>query len=247
MVTVHFRETPPTMVVIILLLIAAYAVYSGIEVLARTAAIFIFPILIPIAGVLLLSLIKMDYPLTALLPPQSLNKTLFGAVAQFANYSEMIVLTMLIPFIKTPLSARYFIIPITFTAVLIMILIFSLYVIFADIFNLYTYKFFQLFRTVMKAEVLFIFIWIITFFVKVSIFLFAVVKGVGDLFNIKNHTYIIAIAVLVLSTSAHVFSSYMEYMKFFVSYFVAFRIGIAVIIFTALMVIFIKGKFKAVI
>jgi len=67
MVTVHFQETPPTMVVLILLLITAYAVYSGIEVLARTAAIFIFPILIPIAGVLLLSLIKMDYPLPALL------------------------------------------------------------------------------------------------------------------------------------------------------------------------------------
>jgi len=86
---------------------------------------------------------------------------------------------------------------------------------------------------------------LITFFVKILIFLFAVVKGVGDLFNIKNHTYIIAIAVLVLSTSAHVFANYLDYMKFFISYFVTFRIGIAVIIFTALMIIFIKGKFKA--
>jgi spore germination protein KB len=196
-------RTPIVVYFIAILILAGYAVRSGLEVFARTnQAILVF--LIPI-GITASFLTHKDKDYRNFLPimEDGIGPAFLGSLDLVSLFSSFFVLSMVFPYVRnTEQLKKYSII-----TMLILILMFigpvtGVIAILGEerAEGLY-FPTFQILRdieigTLQRLDILGIFLWSLGSFTKVSLFLFAIVHGLAQLLGFKDYN------ILVVPTGA---------------------------------------------
>jgi len=224
-------KTPTIVFSLVVIALGAFAIKLGLETLARLAVILIIPVFILIAVGIVPNLFTLDFP-TILMPLDNWKHTVKGAIFQSAVFGELLVLTMLLPAVNKPGSiGKSIFITIFFGWFLIVTLVFTLY----GNFSIYTtqiiYKLFELYREVGRIESLFIILWVSTFLIKVSIFLYAAVKGLSDVFGLKSHGPLVwPMTVFIAFLSLVSFRNYIDYFRFFIDFYPLVSLSVELVI-----------------
>jgi spore germination protein KB len=227
----QFPNTPSLIISLILILICAYVVKSGIEVVGRLSALLILPVLIFVFAGIIISSFFLNYaPIYQ--PVEDYNLLVKGILDYFPKTLELLVLITLMPFLNSSGGYnRSIIVPLALNSIIIVLLTFVLYGNFDIIAKTLTYKLFELYREVARADSLFIFVWVSTFFVKISLFLYASAVCLGDTVSAKDWKVLVfPISLVVTSMSILSFSNYVEYIYFYTSSFAAFELVFAIIL-----------------
>lgn len=213
-------QTPTAVFSLLVISLGAYAIKLGLEVLARLAVLLILPVLILIAVGIVPNLFTINFPLI-LIPLENWPQTIKGVIFESAVFGELLVLTMLLPATKrSEKTARFIIIPIIFNGLLVAVLVWTLF----GNFNVFTtkiiYKLFELYRNIGRIESMFIFLWVSTFFIKVSISLYAAVRGLSDFLGLKSYEPLVyPMAILIVFLSLATFPSYRDFFAFYVDFY----------------------------
>ncbi|MDQ0199624.1 GerAB/ArcD/ProY family transporter [Neobacillus ginsengisoli] len=223
--TTIYSSTPMFVINTLMILTIIYAIHKGIEVIARVAQVYFgivyFLALLGMLLVIFSGLIHLENILPILENGwKPVMKTFLRDTITFP-FGEMIVFTMLLPFINDPKKVKVVClggmilsgVNITITAV---INITALGV------DLFVRSNFPLLTTIGKIQlgfierldVLFMLYLIIGGFFKVAILYYAAVAGAADIFNFKNQRKLgFPIGVIILFASMTIASSYAEHIK----------------------------------
>jgi spore germination protein KB len=205
-----------------IILLAVYVVRSGLEVLARTNAIFLLT-MIPI-GILASVLTHKDKDYKNFLPILEFGPEpmLLGALNLVALYSTFLVLSMIFPFAKEQKKLRKG--SILTMAILVMMFIGPVtgpVALFGGERSTgMSFPTFQMLRDIQIAElqrldILAIFLWSLGSFSKISLFLFAVAYGAARLMNIDDFRPLVApLGALLVISSLYISESYIDVYRF---------------------------------
>jgi spore germination protein KB len=221
-----YTNTPMVFLITVLLVTIAYAIHKGFEVIARVGEIFFGVVyLMAIVGFFLIifsGLIHLEN-----LRPMLENgivtilKTTMRETLTFP-FGEMIVFTMLLPYLNKPKKARMMcILGMVLSGVNITIAsIVNIATLGVDLFVRAPYPLLatvgkiQLAQFIERLDVLFMLYLMIAGFIKVAIFYYAAVIGTADLFQFKNYRKIsLPIGMIVLLAAIVMAQNYMEHIK----------------------------------
>jgi spore germination protein KB len=221
-----YTSTPVFFIMTMLILTIAYAIYKGFEVIARVGELFFavvyFMAILGFVLIIFSGLIHLEN-----LKPMVENgwmpiiKTTLNQTLTFP-FGEMIVFTMLLPYVNRPKKARR----ICLTAMVLS----GVNIIIAAVVNIATLGVdlfvrspYPLLSTVGKIElanfierldVLFMLYLMIAGFIKVAIFYYAAVMGTTDIFKFEKHqTISLPIGVIILLTAMAIAPNYVEHIK----------------------------------
>ncbi|MBB6447117.1 GerAB/ArcD/ProY family transporter [Bacillus benzoevorans] len=212
-------ETPILAIIILMVLLICYVLYLGIEVLARTAEVFIVVLIaIGLLGNLFVFL-SGNVDLTNLQPfLENGWKPIFKTTFSFTlmqPFAQMFAFSMILPYLNRPESAKRA----GVTAIIASGLVLS-YTISLDIAVLGIEEVerspFPLLSTVGKVNIMefiqrldaiAVFTLLITVFFKASIFVYGAVVGIVDLFKLKNHQSILLPTGLIIVFLSMVWAS----------------------------------------
>jgi spore germination protein KB len=224
--TTIYTSTPLIVINSLMILTIIYAIHKGIEVIARVGQLFFGIIYMLALGGFLLITISGLIHLENLRPIleygwKPVIKTFLGETINFP-FGEMIVFTMLLPYINDPKKVKIAClggmilagINITITAVVNVAALGP---------ELFTRANFPLLTTISKIElanfierldVLFMLYLVIGGFFKIAIFFYAAVAGAADLFQFKNQRKLgFPIGFIILVASVTIASNYAEHIK----------------------------------
>ena len=227
---IHLSKTPPVLISLILVLLCSYLIKLGLEILAGLAAILIPFALFLVAAGMIVNFFAIDVAfIPPVLPMENWGGIIKGTILQVSNYGELLVLTMLFPQVKKPGgSLKPVIIPVAVTGLLIVSLTFSLYGIFGSYASNIVFKLFGLYRKTGPFESMFIFLWVSTFLIKISLFYYAAVRGLSEVLELEEYKpLVLPLAVLITFITLTSFEGYIYYITFLVSYFMLFELSIA--------------------
>ncbi|MBP2631757.1 MAG: spore germination protein [Firmicutes bacterium] len=206
-------ETPIAFFLISFMLVCAYAVRNGLEVITRLTEIFV-PITITAVIIILIFMLKnMDFK--ALLPimENGFSPVFYGGLITASRFVEIMYFAMLLPFlnnfqkIKSTILFTYLLIDIN--ALLITIPIIT---IFGTVdAKIHLFPFFDAIKLVNigdfweHIEVIHMAVWLCGIVVQVSTLYYLAALGIGQLFNLKDYkplvlplgTIIVALAILI--------------------------------------------------
>ncbi|MFG6150284.1 GerAB/ArcD/ProY family transporter [Halobacillus sp. B23F22_1] len=226
LITSTMPRTPLLAVNILMVLAICYVLYLGIEVLARTTEVFFFILLfIGIAGsffVYLTGRVDIDHLRPVLeYGWKPILTTSFPLITNFP-FGEMIVFSMLLPYLNRPKSAKN----VWLTAIILSGLVLS-YTTSLNIAVLGLEEVeksnFPLLTTIGRVNILefiqrldafVVFTLLINTFFKTSILFYGAVIGMVDLFNLQNHRQIVFPAgVILLLLSMIIASNFVEHIE----------------------------------
>ncbi|WP_078411258.1 GerAB/ArcD/ProY family transporter [Priestia abyssalis] len=252
-------ETPLLAINILMVLAICYVLYLGIEVLGRTAEVFIVVLIfMGFIGNLLVYLSgNVDFHnLQPFLENgwKPILSTAFPLVTYFP-FAEMLVFTMLLPYLNRPELAKKVWLSAIISSGLILSYTASLNITVLSVEEVERSTF-PLLSTIGKVNILeflqrldalVVFSFLITMFFKISIFFYGAVIGLVDLFNLKNHQQIILpvgmILIFLSMTIASDFSEHIEEGQDITSYYIHIPFHI-VIPLLMLFVAMIRNRFK---
>ncbi|WP_066299806.1 GerAB/ArcD/ProY family transporter [Bacillus sp. FJAT-29937] len=218
-------KTPLLVLNILMILSVSYVLFLGIEVLARTAEVFIVVlIVIGLAGNLLI-LVSGNFTLPNLLPIlengwKPILKTAFPLTTVYP-FAELIVFAMIIPSLNRPQSVKKVWLFALISSGLVLSWTTAIKIGVLGIEQaenatfplLSTIAKVNLFDFIQRIDVLVVYTNLITMFFKLSIFYYFVVVGTTDLFKVKNQQQIILpMAVLITFLSMIMASDYSEHL-----------------------------------
>jgi len=224
--TTVYTTTPLIVINSLMILTIIYAIHKGFEVIARVGQIFFGIIyLMALGGILLITISGLIH-LENLRPIleygfKPVIKTFLGETITFP-FGEMIVFTMLLPFINDPKKVKVAClggmilagINVTITAVV------NVAAIGPELFTrsnfplLTTISKIQLANFIERLDVLFMLYLVIGGFFKIAIFFYAAVAGTADLFKFKNQRNLsFPIGFMILIASITIASNYAEHIK----------------------------------
>lgn len=214
-------KTPMIVIVVSVVLVCAFAVRGGLEVLGRVAQLFI-PIfmLLPLLLILLFSDLdpKNMFPILehGMLPP------IRGSAVPVAWVSEVSLLSMLLPFVTDHEAGRSWGMISVFISMLSFIIenIVSIFL-FGESVASYTYPAFFAFRYVSVAaffehlEAFVIIIWVMGAFVKLTVFYYVLVLGAAQWLQLSDYRPLVfPFGLLVILFSIWSFPNAMEMAEF---------------------------------
>jgi spore germination protein KB len=224
--TTIYNSTPLFVINSLMIITIIYGIHKGFEVLARVGELFFIIIymtailgmlLITFSGLIHLSNLKpiLENGLTPVI------KTFLTQTITFP-FGEMVVFTMLLPFLNDKKKAKYVCvggmliagINITITSVV------NISVLGVDLFQRSTFPLLntigriQIADFIERLDVLFMLYLIVGGFFKIAIFYYAAVAGAADIFQFKNQRDLgFPIGMIVLFTSITVASNFAEFLK----------------------------------
>ncbi|MEH7107540.1 GerAB/ArcD/ProY family transporter [Bacillus sp. JJ1764] len=221
-----YTQTPLFFLMTILILTSSYAIHKGFEVIARVGELFFAVIyFMAIVGFFLIifsGLIHMEN-----LKPMFENdwKAIFKATLTQTltfPFGEMVVFTMLLPYVNKPEKTRYVGIfgmvlsGVNFTIAAIV----NIATLGTDLFMrspyplLSTVSKIQLANFIERLDVLFMLYLMIAGFIKVTVFYYAAVIGAADVFKLKSYRQIcFPFAILILLTAVIIAPNYTEHIQ----------------------------------
>ncbi|MDC2867869.1 GerAB/ArcD/ProY family transporter [Bacillus sp. BP-3] len=219
-----YDETPLFVINSLMIVTMVYVLRKGIEVLARTGVLFFF--LLFMLGVLgnTLILISGLVDFNHLLPIlengwKPVLKAAFPLTFTFP-FGEMITFTMLFPYLNKPQQAmKIGYAAITLSAIsLIFTIIVNIAVLGVDIASRATFPLLitigkvDIVNFLQRLDIIVILTLIIGGFFKISIFFYAAVIGMRDIFKIKNHNKLIfPIGMIILFSSVQIANNFTEH------------------------------------
>ncbi|RBP45528.1 GerAB/ArcD/ProY family transporter [Garciella nitratireducens] len=219
-------ETPMIIVNFFMILVIAYALYLGIEVLAKTGEVCFF-IIVGLGLLFVILAFVAKLPKIENLQPflengiSTIIKKTFITTLTFP-FGEMIVFTMILPLVDKP----SFVIKVSQKAIItsgiLLILVTMLNISVQGVYIIENATF-PLLKTVGKIKIgeviqrldgIAIFTLIIGVFFKISIFLYAAITGISDIFTIKNTRKIIFfVSIITLILSLIMAKNYSQHIK----------------------------------
>ncbi|OAT72998.1 MULTISPECIES: GerAB/ArcD/ProY family transporter [Parageobacillus] len=226
LLTFAYPETPLFILNAIMMLAVMYGVYKGIEVVARTGELFLtFLYLLAVSGfILIISTGLVDiHRLQPVLEEgwKRVWKVVFTETL-YVPFGEMIVFTMLFPYMNNPKKMRQVAIAgMALSGInLAIIMTINVAVLGADIAVRSTFPLLDTIRKIQVAnflerlDIFFMIALIIGGFFKVSVFFYAAVIGTADLFRVQNHQRLVyPLGVMVLLLSIAIASNYPEHIR----------------------------------
>lgn len=226
LLTAILPETPLFIINILMVAVSAYVLYLGIEVLARTGEFYLFILLLVGLSSNILIFFSNIIDLTNLLPIleggwKNVFMTTFPKVFTFP-FGEMIVFTMLLPYLNKQSSAlKVGVISILVSGILISYTVgMNIAVLGADI---AARSQFPLLTTVGKIRVmeflerldaLAVVTLVMGMFFKISIFMYAGILGIKNLFKFAKHQeLVIPIGIVILFCSITIAGNIAEHKK----------------------------------
>ncbi|PGY08450.1 GerAB/ArcD/ProY family transporter [Bacillus sp. AFS031507] len=224
--TTIYNSTPLFVVNSLMILVIIYGIHKGFEVLARVGEIYFGVVyLTAILGMLLITFSGLIHlsNLTPILEHglKPVIKTFLTTTLTFP-FGEMVVFTMLLPFLNDKKNAKIVClggmilagINITITAVI------NISVLGAGLFQRSTFPLLttvgriQIADFIERLDVLFMLYLIIGGFFKISIYYYAAVAGAADIFQFKNQRKLgFPIGMIVLFSSITIASNIAEFLK----------------------------------
>jgi spore germination protein KB len=224
LLTFAYPETPLFILNAIMILTVMYGVYKGIEVIARTGGLFLTVLyLLAVSGfILVISAGLVDlHRLQPVLEEgwQRVWKVVFTETL-YVPFGEMIVFTMLFPYMNNPEKMKQAAITgmVLSGLNLAMIMTINVTVLGADVVARSTFPLLDTIRRIQVAnflerlDVLFMIALIIGGFFKISVFFYAAVIGTANLFRIQNYQRLVyPFGLMVLLLSIAIASNYPEH------------------------------------
>jgi spore germination protein KB len=202
-------RTPIGVFLIAILILASYSIRNGLEVLARTNQAFLV-FMIPIGIIAsILSHNNKDYRNFLPVLENGLDSVLLGTLSITSVFSSIFVLSMVFSSVSTVKSLKKY----TIVTMLILIGMFvgpvtGVIAIFGEerAIGLY-FPTFQILRDIeigalQRLDLIGVMLWSLGSFTKVALFLYAIVVGIAQLFQIKDYTILVGpIAALIAIVS----------------------------------------------
>lgn len=186
-------KTPMVVIVSSFVLVCAFAVRGGVEVLGRAAQIFVPLFLLP---PLLFFLLIPNLKAGNILPimEHGMLPSVLGAVVPQAWFSEIFLISMLLPFVTDREKACKWGMITVFISMIILVFtnIISIFL-FGETVTSYIFPVFTAFRYITIAsffehlEAIVIALWVMGAFIKVSVFYYALVLGTAQWLHLSNH------------------------------------------------------------
>jgi spore germination protein KB len=219
--TSTLRETPLLAIIILFVLIICYLLIQGIEVLGRTAEVMIVILILFGAAGNFFVLISGNIDLNNLRPFlengwNPVLSTAFWVIAPFP-FGEMIVFTMLLPYLNQPGSVKKVWLSALISSGLILCSTATLNIAALGVDVLETATFptlttigkVNLFEFLQRLDAIVVFTMLITVFFKAIIFFYGALIGMADLFKLKNHKQLILpIGWMIIFWSLNIASSF---------------------------------------
>jgi spore germination protein KB len=219
-------ETPLFVLNMLMILAICYVLYLGIEVVGRTAEVFI--VILIFLGILgnVLVFLSGNVELKNLQPFlengwSPVLKTAFP-LTTVAPFGEAIVFTMLLPYLNRPELAKKVWLSAIISSGLILSYTISLNisVLSVEVMERSTFPLFStigkvnLFEFIQRLDAIVAFSFLITMFFKVAIFFYGAIIGIVDLFKLKNHQQIVLpMGIIILFLSMVIASDFSEHIE----------------------------------
>ncbi|MDN3015282.1 GerAB/ArcD/ProY family transporter [Paenibacillus sp. BSR1-1] len=224
--TTIYTSTPLFVINTLMILTIVYAIHKGFEVIARVGEIYFAVIYILAIGGFSLILFSGLIHFENILPIlengwKPVIKTFLRETFTFP-FGEMIVFTMVLPFLNEPKKVKMACIGgillsginIAITAVINIASLGTDLFVRSNFPLLTTIGKIQLANFIERLDVLFMLYLVIGGFFKIAIYYYAAVAGAADIFNFKNQRKLgFPIGVLVLFSSVTIASSYAEHIR----------------------------------
>ncbi|KKI94060.1 hypothetical protein WQ54_00510 [Bacillus sp. SA1-12] len=226
LVSSTMTDTPILAIHISFVLVICYVLYLGIEVLGRTGEVFIVILLLFGAAANFFVLVSGNIEINHLRPFlehgwKPIISTAFYDTLHFP-FGEMIVFTMLLPYLnkqksvkKVWLSAVIFSgLVLSWTAALNITVLGVNVMERATFPTLTTIGKVNLLEFIQRLDAIVVFTMLMTVYFKASLFLYASLIGIVDLFNLKNHHRIVfPIGGIIVISSMMITPNFSEYME----------------------------------
>jgi spore germination protein KB len=192
-------ETPSLFFIITLTLVSAYAAHHGIEVLGRFSE-FIAPLIIlSLTTIFLLLSRDMDFQELNPILENGIYPTLIGGLYASSLIIEILALAVILPFLNNPQKTKgVFLFSILLLAVFILIITLAMLTTFGP--ELATTLVFPLYSAVRlvhvgdfleRIDAIYIGIWILGMFMRVSFAYYLTVLGISQLLHLKDYKPIV--------------------------------------------------------
>ncbi len=223
LVAVFMPDTPIIVFIIVLTIIVAYTIYSGLEVFSRVNQHFIPMILFSLIVLLILATPEMKF--TRLLPllETSTVDIVKGAISPLAWFGELAVFLVFIPYLNKPQEAPR----IAYTAIFIsgiffLFIVLGILAIFGPALTarwifptLNGARMIHLANFLERPEAVIMVIWVTGVFIKVCLFYYALVLGSAHLLGLKDfRPMVLPIGVVIISCSILFFRSIIDLAHF---------------------------------
>lgn len=193
-----YPQTPQIFFLIAMILVSTYAVFQGLEVIARVNeivfAIFCFLVLV----LFFFNIPDMDFKQLAPILANGMRPVIKGAYSPALWYIELIVLTIFIPSLNIPTRAiKASVLSIVLIIILGTMTMIGLVAIFGQQTATMTFPFLSLGRFVNIANFLeqmdsfILLIWVSGVFIKITVFHYCTVFSLSQLLNLKDYKPII--------------------------------------------------------
>ncbi|MBP3039691.1 endospore germination permease [Bacillaceae bacterium Marseille-Q3522] len=186
-------NTPLSVVIGSIVLVSAFAVRSGLEVLGRISQLF-FPIyMLPF---FLLLLLIPDFDVENMLPilEKGIGPPIRGAIQPALWFNQVFLISMLLPFLTDREKGRKWSLVAVFVGMLTMLYLnFVNLFLFGESISTYTYPVFYAFRYISVAtfferfESVVIVIWVMGVFLKLSVFYYVLSFGTAQILQLTDH------------------------------------------------------------
>lgn len=217
-------QTPMIVVAGGMMFVCAMAVHGGLEVMARSAQVFV-PITVLLFLLIDILLIP-DLDTKNILPmlENGLTPSLKGAIVPASWFNLFFLLTFILPYLgKKEKGLKWGIIAvIAVTITMVMSNLFSL-LLFGNMTSTFTYPFFSAARYISLADFLqhiesiVMAIWVAGIFVKVSVFLYVVTIGTAQLLHLSDYRPIIFPIAFLIIISSYWSASNLQQLSYYVS------------------------------
>jgi len=226
LLTSTLRKTPLLAINILMVLAICYVLYLGVEVLGRTAEVFIVVlILLGFTGNFLVFV-------SGNVDPHNLQPFLENGwkpilttafpLTTFFPFGEALVFTMLLPYLNRPELVKKVWLSVLISSGFILSYTISLDIVVLGVEKveratfplLSTIGTVNLMEFLQRLDAIVVFTFLITMFFKASIFLYGAVIGIVDLFKLKNHQQIVLpMGIIVLFLSMVIASNFAEHIE----------------------------------
>lgn len=224
--TVIMSETPSLFFVITLVLVAAYAVQYGIEVLGRLSEFFAPIIMIALIGVTFLLIKDMDLRELTPILEAGIYPAFLNGFTPVSETLEIIGLAIIAPYLNDfqKIKKVYLITPLLLQFFLFLLTTLVISLLGDEVAKSYPYPVYSVIRLVHvgdfleRIESIHVAAWILGTFIKIALYYYLVVLGLGQLLHLQTYKpLILPIGTILIPLSSVLVPSVVE-MKEFLSF-----------------------------
>ncbi|WP_179151914.1 GerAB/ArcD/ProY family transporter [Oceanobacillus senegalensis] len=191
-------NTPLTIVLVSMVLVCAFAVRGGLEVMARSAQIFVPIVIFLFVGLLILLISELEPGYLLPFLEKGMGRSLMGAIVPASWFLEFFLISFMLPFLsdrkKGMKSGMVTVIIVALTMVVTNLITMFL---FGNLTDRFTYPVMEAIRYISVAdffehlESIVMAIWVAGTFVKIAVFYYAIAIGTAQLLNLSDYRPII--------------------------------------------------------